>query len=989
MTMIQKYMDKQEKFTASYGKKAIVLEQCGSFFEVYGFKDKSGNFISNTLPDFNRICECTIAKKSGKHKGRNIWMAGFSPLEKLDKYVGRLIDAGYHVEVWVQSKHPGAGNAAIRTKLGIFSPGTNFNLTPDKLSNNTMVVWVDQYDKTLVNKEPTICCGVANIDVLTGNSVFYEFREKYSDSPTTFDQLERFYSTYNPTEVIIIHSGMMSDIESIIRYAGITAKGIHKFPMGMTDLPATHSEEINNCEKQLYQKHTLSKFYTISDYNSFIQSLGFYGRPMALQAFTFLLHFIYQHNPELVDQIDQPTLAGQTGGMALLNHPLRQLNIIPTGQGIGQKGSLVTLLNRCKTPMGRREFERQLLNPSIDPDYLNPEYEAIQYVKEHWELFERIHKKLNEMKDFERLRRKIFLRKLTPVELTEIYLNTKTILEIEKELREEPFIKGYLGRPSIRKDTTAIRNALANAINFKVARGISSVNFETNIFNRDIYPDLDTAIGQWREGYDHLEAIRAYLDGVLRKYENRQKTKEYVSIHRTNKSGLFLITTTRRAELLKQLLPNTSVTLMYKSSFDKSAREMRFSPESLLFKTYSVKNKRRLDSPELTDVYIAVGDTTSEVKEQLEIAYANFIFSLRDFIGAWKTIEAYLGNLDVIITKAKLAIDFKYCRPLIKKADRAFIHATGMRHPLIERIETDELYVPNDIDLGREKCGYIVYGTNGVGKSSVTRAVGMSVMMAQAGMFVPCESFTFSPYTKIFTRILGNDNIFKGQSSFAVEMSELRLILRTADENSLILGDELCSGTESESAVAIFSAGLIQLHDIKASHLFASHLHTLCSMDRIKALANEGLRITHMSVNYDRARDLLIYERKLIDGPGDKLYGLEVCKAMDLPGDFLKLANTIRCERATRCTSLLGLPRSRYSAKVLKGDCAKCGEAGIDIHHCQPQANADENGFIGHFHKNHPANQIPLCKKCHDELTRSGEQLRRTKTDSGYILESC
>jgi len=294
MTMIQKYVDKQEKFTAAYGRKAIVLEQCGSFFEVYGFKDKSGNFTSNTLPDFNRICECTIAKKSGKHKGRNIWMAGFSPLEKLDKYVARLIDAGYHVEVWIQSKHPGAGNAAVRTKLGIFSPGTNFNLAPDRLSNNTMVIWIDQIDKCLVNTEPTVHCGMANIDVLTGSSVFYEYREKYSDSPTTFDQLERFYSTYNPVEVVIIHSGQKSDIENIMRFARITAKGIHKFPLGKQDVPSAHLDEIKNCEKQLYQKHTLSKFYAISDYSSFIQSLGFYGRQMALQAFTFLLHFIYQ-----------------------------------------------------------------------------------------------------------------------------------------------------------------------------------------------------------------------------------------------------------------------------------------------------------------------------------------------------------------------------------------------------------------------------------------------------------------------------------------------------------------------------------------------------------------------------------------------------------------------------------------------------------------------------------------------------------------------
>ena len=708
MTMIKKYVEKQENFTKAYGRKAIVLEQCGSFFEVYGFKDKSGNFISNTLPDFARICECAIAKKSGKHCGRNIWMAGFSPLEKLDKYLARLLSAGFYVEVWVQSKHPGAGNAAVRTKLAIYSPGTDFNLAPDRLSNNTMVVWVDQYDKTLVNKEPTVCCGMANIDVLTGSSVFYEFREKYSDSPTTFDQLERFYSTYNPMEVVIVHSGQMCDIEDIIRFAGIDAKGIHKFPMGNQDSSNTHFTEINNCEKQLYQKSTLSKFYTISDYSSFIQSLGLHGRTMALQAFTFLLNFIYQHNPELVNQIDQPTLAGQTGGMALMNHPLRQLNIIPTGQRVGREGSLVTLLNRCKTPMGRREFSRQLLNPSIDPDYLECEYEATDHARKNWDRFEGIRKKLIEIKDFERLFRKIILRRLTPAELTEIYLNTKVILEIEKELREDPFIQTYLGVPSIRKDTTAISKALVRTINFKVARGISSVSFEANIFNRNIYPDLDAAIEEMTQRDDHLAAVQRYLDGVLRRHENRQKTKEYVSIHRTNKNGLFLITTLRRAEILKTLLPDGTVTIPFTSSFDKSVRNLTFTPKSLTYKTYSVRNKRRLDSPELTDIYIGVDTTTTAVKEQLGIAYANFIASLWDYGGPWKTIVAYLQHLDMVTTKAALAIKFNYCRPQIEQASRAFVHAVDMRHPIIERLQDDEIYVPNDIDLGEGKvwiCG--------------------------------------------------------------------------------------------------------------------------------------------------------------------------------------------------------------------------------------------------------------------------------------------
>ena len=135
-----------------------------------------------------------------------------------------------------------------------------------------------------------------------------------------------------------------------------------------------------------------------------------------------------------------------------------------------------------------------------------------------------------------------------------------------------------------------------------------------------------------------------------------------------------------------------------------------------------------------------------------------------------------------------------------------------MRHCLIEQIQTDEIYVPNDINFGTNGSnGILLYGTNAVGKTSLIRAIGVCIIMAQSGMYVPCSSFVYKPYTAIFSRILGNDNIFKGLSTFAVEMSELRVILRLADENSLILGDELCSGTEMESALSIFVAGLMEL----------------------------------------------------------------------------------------------------------------------------------------------------------------------------------
>ena len=178
-------------------------------------------------------------------------------------------------------------------------------------------------------------------------------------------------------------------------------------------------------------------------------------------------------------------------------------------------------------------------------------------------------------------------------------------------------------------------------------------------------------------------------------------------------------------------------------------------------------------------------------------------------------------------------------------------------------------------------------------------------------------------------------------------------------ENSLILGDELCSGTETTSALKIFAAGVIRLHERNANFIFATHFHEVTHMKEIIGL--EHLNMSHMSVIYNREKDQLIYERKLKVGPGRHEYGLEVCKALSLPQDFMDLAHSLNPR-----PNLLSQHSSHYNAAKLKGGCEVCGDViGNDIHHLQHQQHASEDGFIKHFHKNHKANLINICKSCH------------------------
>jgi DNA mismatch repair protein MutS len=204
-----------------------------------------------------------------------------------------------------------------------------------------------------------------------------------------------------------------------------------------------------------------------------------------------------------------------------------------------------------------------------------------------------------------------------------------------------------------------------------------------------------------------------------------------------------------------------------------------------------------------------------------------------------------------------------------------------------------------------------------------------------------------------------------------------------ADKNSLVLGDELCSGTETMSAISIFVSGIQHLSACKSSFIFATHLHEIVDFAEMRELTTVIMK--HMAVIYDKESGLLVYDRKFRDGPGNNMYGLEVCKSLSLPYDFLENAYQIRSKYSPEYSSILGLKTSHYNAQKIVGTCEKCGiNMGTEVHHLQHQADANDDGIIynsdGVFHKNNLANLMTLCTKCHDEIHQNDKT--NLKTDN-------
>jgi DNA mismatch repair protein MutS len=993
MALIKEYFELTKKYQDDYGENTILLMQVGSFFEVYGMKNKLTNTIQGSrIFDFSTICDLNIVDKNVCVGKDNVLMAGFKDTH-IEKYVKKIQESGFTAVVYAQDE---AAKNTTRSLAGIFSPGTYFSNESTKLTNNVTCIWVELFNNKLISKGKSVVVGIANMDIYTGKTSIFQFKEAYINNPTTYDELERFISIYIPSEVILISNLDIKEIDEIINYANIRCSLIHKIQMDSTS-PNQFVHRAKNCEKQNYQKEVLCKFYKIHDFDIFFQN--FYENHVASQAFCFLLDFVYQHNPHLVNKISEPIFENCSSRLILANHSLKQLNIIEdSNHGYsGKYSSVLKMLNECLTPMGKRKFNYTFLNPVNDIDFLQTEYNMVEHMLVHYDKYNGFLKSnLSEIKDISKWERQVFLKKITPKSFYNLHNNLIKIKEIFETVVQDKTIMKYLSLRGFDQNSNEIGTFCQNICDFiscNINLSLIQENDqpEINFIRQGVNQELDNKTHLLNESEMKLESIRFYLNSLIK---DKGKTVDFIKIYETEKNNFSLICTSRRCKLLEDSLPAKPVetTLSYILNNETHYFPYKVGKQNLEYRTQTASNNCISDS-QIYNICKNITTCKISLKDTITLVFQQFIERFEFFQEQLQHIIQFITMIDVLYAKSTISKKYNYCKPTIVEADKSFICAKGLRHCLIEQIQTNELYVTNDITLGNESIdGVLLYGTNAVGKTSLIRSIGISIIMAQAGLYVPCKEFVYKPYNYIFTRILGNDNLFKGLSTFAVEMSELRTILRLADENSLILGDELCSGTENTSAISIFVAGIQKLHSCKSSFIFATHLHEIVNYEEIYNL--ESVKLKHMTVIYDKEQDMLIYDRKLKDGAGDSMYGLEVCKALSLPNDFLEAAYNIRMKYNPESASLLSLRTSHFNKKKIMNMCEKCGKnMGSEVHHLQHQKDSNEEGLIincdgfGFVHKNNLANLVTLCESCHDNFHKKDVKCKKVKTSKGIILQ--
>ena len=345
MTIIQDYLSLTKKYKEEYSDKTLLLMQVGSFFECYALLDEKDNtYHGSNIQDFSDINDLVIARKNIFHNGKPVVMAGFG-LTQIDKYIRRMQENDYTIVVYTQD----ANNKNSRSLFCVYSPGTYFSNDTNELTNVTTCLWIHySASNQLINEKLTI--GMSSIDIYTGYSNTMQYIVDYIKSPTVFDSLENYLCINKPSECIIISNYSLNYILELVNCKVHTYNYDHEW--------------IKNISKQKYQYEIIKTFLN-KDPNNIFDEWN-----ISTQSYCLLIQFIYKHNPNLIKKLQLPSLINTETKLILANHSLKQLNIISDNNYSGKLNSVASLLNNCITSMGKRAFNYELLNPSIDFKYL-------------------------------------------------------------------------------------------------------------------------------------------------------------------------------------------------------------------------------------------------------------------------------------------------------------------------------------------------------------------------------------------------------------------------------------------------------------------------------------------------------------------------------------------------------------------------------------------------------------------------------------------
>ena len=930
--ILKEYINYHDENIKKYGENTVVLMQVGGFYEIYSVINESLSIGA----DIYKIADILGIQVARRNKSiqeiscENFLMAGWNTFA-LPKFQKILLNHNYTIVIVNQITEPPNPERAI---TDIISPGTVIDNYNNSDTNYLVSVYINVYPQQYSKKIYVV--GLSAIDVATGQNTTHKIQSSLSDENLWKDELFRLIHYYSAQETIFhIDDDIQLTKEDICNMFVINEITLHL--QLYTDI---------QFKKPSFQNEFLKKIFN----PGFLGSAEYLGLDCieTTLSYIYMIQFIHEHKLENLISLPKPVIKGSERNLVLSHNCIYQLYLIPNKEHESEKyNSLLSILNKCSTAIGRRLCKSRLLYPILDCVILKQRYDTIEMFQEN-ALYDRMKPNLKKILDVEKLQRKMGLSLLTPYEFYSLhtsYLYLKKNIEILNESLPSLFSenKDFLC------DLISHMNKYETIFELNELEKYSLTNMITSVFKREIYPELD----QLQDKIKHHKNTIDLICSKLGKYIDHKKSGSIKKDH-NEKYGFYLYVTETRSKTFKKSILNLNQKTIQIGDMNLDLETVKFVKRGATI---------HVEFDYLNNLSNSLSSDQLKIQNMNKSLYLDKIKDMHN-IKLFEEIVHIIGFIDLNTCLAKVSVDNVYSKPEIIISDKSEMIAKDIRHPIVERIQTEIEYVPNDVHLSED--GILLFGTNACGKSTLMKSIGLTLIMAQAGFYVPCSQLKYSPYTQIFTRILNNDNIFKRQSSFAVELSELRGILRRADNKSLVLGDELCSGTETTSALSIVSAGLKTLSDLKCSFIFTSHLHQLMDIQLIRDI--QSLKIYHLKIEYDSENELLIYKRKLEEGSGPAIYGLEVCKAMDLGTEFISLARKIQMEITGISDTLVNDKISNYNSDILMDLCQVCQSKSEHTHHIKEQNVANNNGIIDFHHKNISHNLVPLCEPCHHKV---------------------
>lgn len=876
----------------AYARAAIEYEQ------IYGPKTivamQLGSMY-NFLDEYGKIAE----RVAGLHFNSQ-GMAGF-PITSMEHWCSKFTDAGYVVVVMNQFSRPkkNGSEEMYRKVVGVYGPGTPFVTNTECDVNVCAVVYLDDQPGTI---------GYATFQSNTGKTQAGQWIENGFEE--AYSGLLGAVVADGPVHTLVITGESESGNERAAEFANKASRsGVFGKRLDYKTVPPITLSDA-------HVKETISEQFSGDGVfgNRGTAGTALRGRPAAAKAFAHLVHFLFRKDDDLRSSMEPPAVLSPHLNLDVAIGGLRQLDII-------KDGGLLDHIPRCVTSAGKRAFRARIARPSRDPNVI----------------VSRLNKVDAALNSCDSIR--AILRGCYDIESIVSKMGQPTFrVKMWHDLWASLWALGECA--SIVGDESHPASAVAAAIDSVV--DMPSVKMGKLAFREGTDVFLDERIKQADDIERSINSLLKHLNfcgGAV-------GDNSFFRLDSSKDGDVVIVTTQKRFD-------NARKELRRRKGEFKIAGHLVVCEEIASQQLGNSKTNRSLLHPGLTGALGELSEIRKVIEERLSEVHEREASRFRRKYGESVSLFAReIEDLDVAAACAVAANERGFVRPDIVTGKGAFVEARNLRHPIVEDLDLKVPYVGNDITL--EETGMLLFGINGSGKSCLMKSIGVAVCMAQAGMYVAADSFRLGPFSRIFTRIWNNDDISQGLSTFTVEMTELGEILRRGDSMSLVLGDELCSGTERVSATSIISAGIERLTEMGCRFLLATHQH-----DVVGRIPGIDISVKHMSVEY--ANGELVYDRILKDGVGETHYGVSVCKALGLPRDFLESANKhMRDILGKEPEYLVSRKRSAYNSSVFVGSCKRCGKAAEHVHHREHKVAAAPHV------RNAVHNLEALCRECHE-----------------------